>query len=130
MGKQEECLLESANHSTSRMANRYLRFQALGQLSNVGMVQVRSRLVQSKDTTVYRERLCKGQSNDNGGKNLLTGTASATHVQSAASLDHHDSVVVRLVGPHTFLVRSNLDGVNVYQGNRGGHLETNSNTIS
>lgn len=68
------------------------------------MVQVRGRFVQSKDTTVDRERLCKGQSNDDRGQNLLTGTASATHVQGTTTLDHHDSVVVRLVGSHAFLV--------------------------
>lgn len=97
----------------------------MGQLRNVGMVQVRGRLIQRKDTTVDGERLCKGQTNDNGGQDLLAGTASATHVQGTATLDHHNSVVVRLVGSHALLVRSDLDRVNVYKGNRGNGLETN-----
>ena len=87
--------------------------QRLRKRSDVVVVEVRRRLIQSNQPTVDPEALGQGEPDDDTRKNFLSRTASAPHVHLGLLLDHAHPVIVRSVAPRRFIVGTNQDSINV-----------------
>jgi hypothetical protein len=62
--------------------------ERLSERGDVLLVEVGRRLVESDDATVGAKRVWKSKSDDDGSQNLLTSTASTSHVHLDLILDH------------------------------------------
>lgn len=66
----------------------------LCQAFDVLAVEIGRWFIQSDESAIRTEAFCEGQSDDDAGENLLSSTASASHVHFNIALDHDNTIIV------------------------------------